>query len=307
MGQCPFPIDMRILLTFLALLLATVGCDRKHPAASTRPAGKVTVASLVPAATDLLIGMGAVDHLVAVSKWDYPRKEIEQLPRVGDYLSVDWEKIVEARPEVMIVQIRPDKMPPGLRQRAEQYQIRLVNVQIERLDDIFRELKDIGQTVGEEAKAQVLARRLHAELNSVRLQVAGKPPVRTLLVINPAGTAVVARDTFLNDLLEIAGGENAIPSGGPRYPEIDREKLVSLAPEAVLQLLPEASPQQLQEAQRTWTSLGQIPAVRDNRIAILCDWYILQPGSQLGKLAEQMARRIHASAATPSTTQDKSP
>src|SRR5438477_9203291 len=73
----------RGLLIVLSILFAPAGCDRKPAAKSISPAAKrPSVASLVPAATDLLIGMGAGDHLVAVSTWDADRPEIAGLPKV---------------------------------------------------------------------------------------------------------------------------------------------------------------------------------------------------------------------------------
>ena len=49
-----------------------------HPAGSAVPAGKVIprIASLVPAATDLLLAMGAGDHLVAVGNFDNAPQEL---------------------------------------------------------------------------------------------------------------------------------------------------------------------------------------------------------------------------------------
>src|SRR5690242_14198194 len=64
---------------------------QKRPRA-TPPAVGPTLASLSPAATDLLVGMGAGDHLIAVSNFDADRDETRGLPRVGDYRTQDWEK-----------------------------------------------------------------------------------------------------------------------------------------------------------------------------------------------------------------------
>src|SRR5689334_2219707 len=58
------------------LCVACVGCDRAHNSAlraattssSTAPA-RPTVASLVPAATDMIIAMGCGDQLVAISNF----------------------------------------------------------------------------------------------------------------------------------------------------------------------------------------------------------------------------------------------
>lgn len=289
MGQRARLFAMLILLAALSLL----GCkDRASAPPATRPAG-VSVASLVPAATDLLVAMGASGHLVAISKWDHAQAGIEHLPRVGDYLSTDWEKIIAVRPQVMIVQIHPDKVPPGLKERAEKYNIQLANIQIERVEDVFAAIERLGQIVQEPAKAQALSAKLRGELEAVRARVAGRPPVSTLVLRDDAATAAIGRDTFLNDLLEIAGGQNVMPVGGLRYPDIDREMLVSLKPAAILQLLPDASPQQLAEAKRTWGTLAELAAARAGRVATRSEWYLLQPGSQLGTIASEFAQFLH--------------
>src|SRR4029079_19088960 len=73
-------------LLFLAVLIGLTGCDRRTATPAWRPttvatsSSYVTVASLVPAATDLICGMSAADHLVAVSNWDADRPEIAKLP-----------------------------------------------------------------------------------------------------------------------------------------------------------------------------------------------------------------------------------
>src|SRR5687768_5191621 len=150
------------LRTIFALTLVTLlatACDGRSggvstpaTAPTTRPACK-TVASLVPAATDMIIGMGAGERLVAVSNWDAERPEIAGLARVGDYRTVDWEKLATLRPDVMIVQWRPDKMPPGVAERAAELNIRLVNLRIVYLEEIFTALQTLGDGIGEPVKA----------------------------------------------------------------------------------------------------------------------------------------------------------
>src|SRR5581483_8886968 len=84
------------IFVLLALLLSAGSCDRNKSTSTPAPARtadhKIKIASLVPAATDLIVGMGAADHLVAVSNWDTDRPEIKQLPRVGDYQTIDWDR-----------------------------------------------------------------------------------------------------------------------------------------------------------------------------------------------------------------------
>src|SRR5262245_48795440 len=93
---------------WLALTVSgATGCDRSPAHAPTSAPARVTVASLVPAATDLILNMGSADQLVAVSNYDISRPGTEGLPRVGDYLNNDWEKLAEIRPHIMITQYDP--------------------------------------------------------------------------------------------------------------------------------------------------------------------------------------------------------
>src|SRR5205823_4046816 len=112
-------------LTFLS------SCREKPtPTASTQPSALqfVKVASLVPAATDLILGMGAGDHLVAVSNQESSTVLGQNLPRVGDYQATDWETLAALRPQLMIVQIEPSHLPEGFTRKAAELGIQLLNV-----------------------------------------------------------------------------------------------------------------------------------------------------------------------------------
>src|SRR5438046_742509 len=164
---------MMIVLT--ALALSFVSCDRAPTAPAATTQSKITVASLVPAATDVILNMGAGDHLVAVSNWDPKLPELDRLPRVGDYRTVDWEKIAEVKPNMMIVQFAPGKMPAGLEDKARSMGIRIANIKLNRLDDIFTTIDQLGEAVGEPAKARDANQKLHAEHDAVRQRVNRKP------------------------------------------------------------------------------------------------------------------------------------
>ena len=277
-----------------------LGCDRAPSVASpaTAPA-RITVASLVPAATDLILGMNAADQLVAVSNYDEDRPGIRGLPRVGDYLNNDWEKLASIRPKVMITQYDPNRMPPGLQERARELGIGLVNIKIERIDDIFAALDILGKTLKQDAKSQAAAAALRARVDSVQKRVANLPRVRTLVVLDDSGQSVAGPDTFLDDLVTIAGGENVLAGNRNRFPRIDRELLLSLASDAIIQLQPGATPQRLEQAKQFWESVPNLPAVKNHRVYTFTDWYVLQPGYEVGELAEKFAEALHPAAPHP--------
>lgn len=291
---------MRCRLLALVILIA-VGCDRARDMPATRPAGR-RVASLSPAATDLILGMQARDALVAVSNHDVAQPLIAALPRAGDYQNTDWELLSRLRPQIMVVQLAEARMPPGLRQRAGRLGIELVNIRIERLEDIFSTLQVLGQALDRQQAAQVAVGRLRGQLQSVQASVAGRPPVKALIVCDTGTLSIAGSGNFLDDLLRLAGGVNVAADFADPWPTIDVEKLWELAPPVVLQMVPQASAQQLKSAQEFWARLPKLPAVRDGRVYTFTDWYMLHPGYEVGLVARKLAAALHPSAATAPAT-----
>jgi iron complex transport system substrate-binding protein len=252
-----------------------------------------TVASLSPAATDILLGIGAGDHLAAVSNYDAGRAEIAGLPRVGDYRTQDWEKLASLRPAKMIIQLHPDRTPAGLRERAAGQGIDLVNIQIDNLDDVFAAIPRIADAAGEREKGDAALKTLREKFDTVRARVAGRPKVRTLVVVDVGGRSVAGPGTFLHDILTAAGGDNAAAGLGNPWPTVDREKIAQMRPQAVIHLLPEASPQTKAQAEQFWAAMPDLPAVKNRKVHYLTDWFVMLPGYHLGDLAEQFAMVLH--------------
>lgn len=291
----------RQFTTLLIVAFLAAGCEERTPnrPPGTRPAAarptvaRPAAASVSPAATDILVELGAQDHLVAVSNYDAGKPAVAGLPQAGDYLTVDWERLGQLRPDVLVLQAKEASAPEGFKQRADALGIRPVYIHIDTLDDIYATAKTIGDAIAEPEKAAEAERALRARLDAVARSVKDRPRVRTLLVTSVSGTGAAGPGTFLDDLLTIAGGDNAASGEGQRYPRLDREEIVALAPEAVLHLLPEQPEPVIEEARRFWASMPDVPAVANGRVYYLTDPSIMHPGLKVGETAEEFASRLH--------------
>ena len=278
----------------LILWVGLAGCDRKNNQAAAPAAPAATeprVVSLVPSASDIIEGIDAGEHLVAVSNYDTdPRTS--GLPHVGDYMTTDWERIAPLHPAVVITEYAEGRTPQGFTQRLSAIGATQVNIKTHRLDDIYATILQLGDACGEHDKGIAGQKKLKEQIESLRQRTASEPKVSALIVLGPAATSVAGPDTFLDDLLNAAGGTNAAAGLGP-YPTIDREQLVSRSPQVIIQLLPAASPQVIAQAQQAWADMPQVPAVKDGRVVRLTEWYVMHPGIQVGTLAQQFAKILH--------------
>jgi ABC-type Fe3+-hydroxamate transport system substrate-binding protein len=254
-----------------------------------------TVASLSPAATDLIIGIGAGQHLVAVSDWDDDQFGAEDMPRIGDFDHVDWEKLAKVGPKVLITQFG-DRMPAGLRQRCEQMNITVVDVQLDRIEDVYREADRLGDLLGEGNQERQAVGELQRRLAAVEKKAANLPPVRTAIAMSEGGAVgLIGPGTFHDELLTIAGGVNVAAGFGKPFVNVDQEQLMALSPDAVLDLEPDppATPQTLRQAQRYWASLPDLAAVRNKKVFTITDSYCRRPGWRLADLAETFFQQLH--------------
>jgi iron complex transport system substrate-binding protein len=286
------------------LLCTAFACEREVPAtAVSTPKKAPTVASLVPAATDLIVGMGAADHLVAVSNYDVERDGTRGLPRVGDYQTVDWERLRALRPDYLFTFHSPERVPPGVREKADELGIKLVNVRTETLDDLFVEMGKLGEMIREKGKATEAADGLRAELEAVKTSVAGKARVQTLIVRDEKGNGVVGRGTFLDDLLEIAGGTNVVELNG--WPSVDHEMIKAYRPDAIIVLLSDAPAQVEAEARRVIGTMTEVPAVKNGRVCVINAWHTQLASTHVAELARRMAGCLHPDAVRAPTTQGR--
>jgi iron complex transport system substrate-binding protein len=305
MGQ-PRGATAGVIFIGSAVALAAMisgGCREKRSTSTTNPSttsssGVGTVASLAPAATDLILGMGAADHLVAVSNYDpvdvglKTERRRQELPRVGDYLTTDWETLATLRPAVMIIQMDPVRLPEGFGQRAQRLGIRLLNVRINHLDDVMRAAEQIGREIGEAEKGKRLADQLRGRIDAVRRRCAGERRVRTLLTLDERAESIIGRGEFLDDMLDAAGGENAAAGLAGAYPRGDIETVIALRPEAVIILKPGGTAQMLATAKQFWSRLP-VPAGKAGRVYLIADQKVLLPGSRVAEVTEQIARHLH--------------
>ena len=284
---------VRWIALLSAIAVAHLGCHEKSApvGAATRAVERSPrVASLVPAATDLIIGMGAGNHLVAVSNYDSAEVGSRELPRVGDYAGTDWETLATLRPAVMVIQMAPSRLPEGFRAKVDRLGIRLVNVRIDTLEDLLGVIQQLGDEVGEKELGAEFGARLRKRLDALRERSAGKVRTRTLLALDEEGKTLVGPGSFLDDLLTLAGGENAAASLGSPWPAADAETLSQLRPEVVILLKPNGNADALDRTTARWHRLGAASGGPAPRVRMISDAGVLLPGAHVAEVAEAMYR-----------------
>ena len=102
----------------------------------------------------------------------------------------------------------------------------------------------------------------------------------------------VGKDTFHNNLIQLAGGINLSGQETIKYPKYSLEQVLRLSPEVILITSMERGGAAERKKER-WQQWKQLPAVRQGRIHILNSDLLDRPSPRLIDGLEALARAIH--------------
>ena len=241
-----------------------------------------SIVSLVPSLTETLFALGIGDRVVGVTSYcDYP-PEATAKEKVGDTLRPSVEKIVALRADLVIASTA-SQLEQFVRE-LDELGIAVYVSNPRKVADVATTITRIGDVTGATERARQLSSELQTRLSAIdaRLQAAPRPPVLILLSTEPLITA--GGNTFINDLIERAGGRSIAANETAEYPQYSLETAVASRPEVIFL--------EAQDA-RLPARLSETPAARAGRVFHIDDNLMLRPGPRIVDGLEQMAADIH--------------
>jgi ABC-type Fe3+-hydroxamate transport system substrate-binding protein len=214
---------------------------------------------------------------------------------VGDLYNIEYEKLLTLRPTHVIVQaVKQQPIPERLRDLAERHDWKLASYPIETAADVGRIVRELGQLLDTPDEAAALARRTDERIAAITELTAERPRPRTLLVVGFSPLTAVAPGTFLDEMLQAAGGRNVLEKGGMLYPVLDRERLIALDPQVIVLITPDAGSAAAGDAPtRDPLAALKLPEAMKPRIVQLTDPTALLPSTSMPRIAAGLARGLH--------------
>lgn len=295
------------------------------------------IVSLLPSATEIVCALGLSDHLVGVThECDFPAAarqkrrvtmthiptdrggaEIDRMVRerrgeTRALYSLDLDALREARPDLIISQTLCDvcavsegelcaalKAMPG---------VRLLNLEPTRFHDVIGSFLDVGRAAGAADAAERLVQRLRRRIDAVR-EVASDASGwdwsarRTRMVVLEWLNPLFSSGHWTPDLVELAGGVEALARGGARSRVLREAELMEADADLILiaccgWTAERAAPEAAAFLRRP--GIRALRCVRDGRV-YLSDGsaYFSRPGPRLVDSLEVLAHAIRPDVAPP--------
>jgi iron complex transport system substrate-binding protein len=117
-----------------------------------------------------------------------------------------------------------------------------------------------------------------------------------LWVIQAEPLRAAGRGSFINRLIELAGGENAMGQTAAKYPFLPTESLLSADPEVIIQSsMGEDLAGQERSAREYFSKWEMLEAVKNNSIFVIESDTVLRLGPRLAEGIELVEEYIHRS------------
>jgi len=250
------------------------------------------IVSLAPANTEIAYAIGAGDKMVAGTSYDDYPEEAKSLPKTGDFANPNVEKIASFNPDLVLA---AGGIQDKLRSKLEQLGMKVYVVDPKTYDGVITDITNLGQLTGSTAQAQQVADTMQKAKDDVQAQVASASRPATFLEIYSKPLMTAGSETFIDDMITLAGGANLGATAGSGFPTFSTEVLFKNDPDVYI-----ADSGSMGEpgdiARRS--GFAELTAVKDGHVYVIEDSIIARPGPRLAEGLRELVKMIHPEAAT---------
>ena len=217
--------------------------------------GESRIITLTPSINEIVYALGMGKNVVANTKYcDFP-EESKSVKKVGGYSSISLEKILEAKPTVVIAQNYDEKMLRNLKS----LNIKTLVFRTDSISSIKNTIKTLGKYFKKEEKAQELISSINNSLSSLNNIVTNK---KVLLVIGPRKNLnnqiyITGNNLYFEDIIKASGNKNAYFSTSKNQPVVNSEKIINMNPDIIVMLSPflDGKEKEQKELIKLWQTL----------------------------------------------------
>ncbi len=236
------------------------------------------VVSLTCSNTEIVCALGCADQLVGVDDHsDHPPEVVGRLPRVGPDLGIDPDAVAALEPDLVLASLTVpghEKVVASLDARGLPW----IAPEPVSLDDVYRDIRDIGARLGVPDRAEALVAEMRAAMPPV--EVGRRPAV--LVEWWPKPVIVPGRLSWVTDLLRLAGGRNPLGEEDVKSRPVTDDEVVRWAPDAsVISWCGVPVHRYRRDVVQRRPAWAGVPAVVRDRIHPITEAWLGRPGPRL--------------------------
>lgn len=262
------------------------------------PPGRIV--SLLPSCTEILFALGLGDKVVGVDETsDYPpevqeRVKAANLTTVGKYSLINVELVVGLEPDLILASAV--SVQGQIVESLEELGQPVMVLNPKKFDGVLADISLVGKATGQIDEAEALVADIQNKAQEIagKTQGAPRPHVYVEYFFN-GGYATYGSESFVDELISMAGGVNVFAGFSGQYLETSTEEVLKANPEIIIiakgkmSILCGLTPETIKE-RPGWS---EIHAVQNDQIYEIGDDLLTSKGPRLIMGLEELAKIIH--------------
>lgn len=189
------------------------------------------IVTLAPHLAELVCAAGACDQLVGVARYtDEPGAR--DVPRIGDAFTVNAEKLLSLRPDMVLAW--SGGTSPQLIQRAQAVGIPVRWVTVRKLDDIGAAVQQLGVLLGTRPKADAAAAAYRKRLAALRETYRGRVPLKVFYQVEVNPMFTINQNSPISEAISLCGGVNIFSGQRRLSGPVNVESVLALSPDVIV-------------------------------------------------------------------------
>ena len=249
-----------------------------------------TVVSLQPSNTEILYALGVGDKVIGATDYDNYPEEAKEVERVSDSMTINSEKIIGLKPDVIIAYTIGDEATLKPLEDAG-IPIFIIKSAVN-FDEVYGDINQIAEVMGIPEKAEELVQTIQTQIKDVEDKVANvDSKEKTYFEISPSPEIYTAgTETFQQEILASAGIEN-IFADQKGWAKISEEEVIKRNPNTIITTVRYVDkPVDEIKARKGWEN---IHAVKENQVYLLDENVMSRPGPRIGEAVELAAKTVY--------------
>jgi iron complex transport system substrate-binding protein len=245
------------------------------------------IASLSPAATEILFAIDAQDQVAAVDKFSNYPPEATALEQLDAY-EPSVEAIAGAQPDLVLVYFDPGNLVDGL-ERAGLTVIFLDPPSS--VDGVLEQIRLLGQATGHPREAEALVGTMQQRIADIQERLANLEQGPRVFHELDNQLFTVAPSSFVGDLYTILKAQNIAAGTDQAFPQLSQEAIIEADPEVIV--LADTGGGESVETVKGRPGWGSISAVRNDRIYVVDPDIVSRPGPRLVDAMQTLAEALY--------------
>jgi iron complex transport system substrate-binding protein len=258
-----------------------------------------TIVSLAPSNTEILFAIGAGDKVVGVTKYcNYPHNftawiEADNMTSIGSYYNPTTEPIVALEPDLILSTQNSLDCTENLRNLG--YNVLVLAPK--NVSDVLDNILLVGRATDHYNEAVTIESELRQRIDAIANQTAAAtstPKVYNEIWAEPPKAA--GPETFIDELITLAGGKNIFHDAIANYPAVSNEEIIAKNPDVIVfpdEYMGRAEFSETMEDVKNRPGWETISAVQSDRIYEINSDLISRAGPRLADALEILAKMVH--------------